>query len=83
MDSITRYLYIKDKLYRMGFSHNALAKLIGVSITMLYRVIRGQVVSRPVAGAIEKFFNETPGALFPYVLQKPLRGPGSKKAVNE
>jgi transcriptional regulator with XRE-family HTH domain len=83
MENSTRHREIKAELIRRGFSMKAVAEDVHVTPTFLYLVLRGDRVSRPVASHVERLIGAEPGSLFPYVLEVPQRGPGSRPAVNE
>ena len=83
MDNSTRHREIKAELVRRGISMKSVAEDLRVTTTFLYLVLRGDRVSRPVASHVECLIEAVPGSWFPYVLEVPQRGPGSKQAVNE
>lgn len=80
---ITRYWKIKELLSKVPVQNKTLAKSLGVSETFFSQVIKGKATSRRVAKHIETILGAEPGSLFPYVLEVPQRGPGSRPAVNE
>ena len=82
MKNTTRQREIKAELIRRGFSLKSVAADLDVSPAFLYLVLRGDSTSRRVARHIEELIQAEPGSFFPYVLNAPLHGPGSKKAVN-